>query len=169
MLAGMQATVLAVTLALMAVVALVFLVAVGRAGAASAPADPEPRRRTLIWGLLIFCVIVSVASLRPWPHAVEAGALEVNATGSQWFWDIDVREVPVGRPVVFNVHAGDVNHGFGVADPAGRILFQAQAMPGYVNRVEYVFEEPGTYRVMCLEYCGLVHHDMNDELVVVAN
>lgn len=170
MLPDMQTTVLIVTLALMAVVAVVFLVAVGRAGAASAPANPEPSRQALIWGLLVIGVIVTVASLRPWPHAVEAaGAVVVNATGQQWAWDIDVREVPVGRPVVFNIHAGDVNHGFGLADPSGRLVVQTQAMPGYVNRVEHVFEEPGTYRVMCLEYCGLAHHAMNDRLVVVAN
>lgn len=166
----MQATVLAVTLALMAVVAAVFFVVVGRTDAASAPANPEPRRQALIWGLLVIGVIVTVASLRPWPYAVGTGeAVEVNATGQQWLWEIDIREVPAGRPVVFNVHAGDVNHGFGLTDPAGRLLFQTQAMPGYVNRVEYVFEEPGTYRVMCLEYCGLAHHGMNDEIVVVAD
>ena len=41
-----------------------------------------------------------------------------------------------------------------------------QAMPGYVNRLQYTFTAPGTYRILCLEYCGLVHHQMMTDLVV---
>jgi cytochrome c oxidase subunit 2 len=42
-------------------------------------------------------------------------------------------------------------------------------MPGYINQVRYTFTKPGRYRVLCLEYCGLVHHDMTANLRVVAN
>jgi cytochrome c oxidase subunit 2 len=48
------------------------------------------------------------------------------------------------------------------------LLFQVQAMPGYVNQVEYVFDKPGTYHVVCLEYCGVAHHAMTAEFTVVA-
>jgi cytochrome c oxidase subunit 2 len=92
--------------------------------------------------------------------------VSVTATGSQWSWEIAPQEVPVGRPVVFKVTSNDVNHGFGVYDPDGTMLFQTQAMPGYVNQVSYTFTKPGKYRVFCMEYCGLVHHDMLDEINV---
>ena len=88
-------------------------------------------------------------------------------TGAQWYWEIDKAEVPLGKPVVFNAHTQDVTHGLGVVDSDGRILFQAQAMPGYVNQVQYIFSRPGTYRVVCLEYCGLAHHDMLSEFKAV--
>ena len=69
--------------------------------------------------------------------------------------------------MIFNVYSKDVNHGMGVADPSGTLLFQTQSMPGYINQVRHVFNEPGTYRVLCMEFCGVAHHDMTDEFTVV--
>jgi cytochrome c oxidase subunit 2 len=33
-------------------------------------------------------------------------------------------------------------------------------MPGYVNRLRVQFDRPGTYQVLCLEFCGMSHHAM---------
>lgn len=76
--------------------------------------------------------------------------------------------MPTGVPVVFHATSDDVSHGFGVYDPNGRLLFQTQAMPGWVNKVVWSFAEPGTYTIRCLEYCGLVHHGMIGEITVEA-
>ena len=167
----MQTTILAVTLVLMAVVALTFWRVVGAVNAETGPSNAGSRRSKLFWAMLISGVLVTVGSLRQWPHTVAAGegVVQVNATGGQWFWEIDAKKVPAGKKVVFNLHSKDVNHGFGVADQSGRLLFQMQAMPGYINKVTYVFDEPGKYRVMCMEFCGVGHHDMNDEFEVVKN
>ena len=54
----------------------------------------------------------------------------------------------------------DVNHGFGVYSPDGRLIAQTQAMPGYVNRLRVRFTQPGRYNVLCLELCGMGHHRM---------
>lgn len=99
---------------------------------------------------------------------MDTAAARVNISGGQWYWEIDRTEVPVGAPVVFNVQTRDVSHGVGVMDARGRILGQAQAMPGYVNRFEVTFDQPGTYRVVCLEYCGIAHHEMINELTVTS-
>ena len=82
------------------------------------------------------------------------------------YWDLDQSEVVAGEPVEFRVTSADVNHGFGVYDATGVLVAQTQAMPGYVNRLTHVFETPGTYQVLCLEYCGLVHHNMTTGLVL---
>ena len=166
----MQMTVLAVTLILMGVVAYPFIRAVRSTGADIAPQSADSRRRLLIWLLLLGGVVVTWASLREWPHALASGAdvVQVNATGGQWYWEIDRTEIPLGATVVFNLQAQDVNHGFGVIDASGRLLFQTQAMPGYVNKVRHVFDQEGTYRVLCMEFCGVGHHDMIDEFQVVA-
>lgn len=170
----MQMTVLFVSLVLMAIVATAFLRA---ARAASAPATDTPaappgaveaRRRNLVLGLLVLGLVVSLASLWRWPHAVDPAATVVNVSGAQWYWEIDRTEVPLGEAVAFNVHTTDVTHGAGIMNEDGRILAQAQAMPGYVNRFELTFDEPGTYRVVCLEYCGLMHHAMINEFTVAA-
>lgn len=166
----MQTTVFIVSLILMAVVALVFWRAVRAVDADTELQNVDKRRNGFIWALLVFGVAVTVFSLREWPHAIAAGndVVTVNATGGQWFWEIDRTVVPAGQTIVFLLHAKDVNHGFGIADSSGQLLFQTQAMPGYVNKVAHVFDTPGTYRVMCLEFCGVGHHEMNDTFKVVA-
>lgn len=167
----MQTMVLTVTLILMAIVVLAFMHAARAAQTATGAGDPEKKRSLLVWSLAAVGIVVTVMSLRSWPHAVaaEGAGVTINATGGQWYWEIDRQEVPAGSRVVFNLHTEDVNHGFGIVDPSGRLLFQTQAMPGYVNQVEHVFDAPGEYRVLCMEFCGVGHHDMIDEFQVVAN
>jgi cytochrome c oxidase subunit 2 len=99
----------------------------------------------------------------------------VPVRGGIWSWEIgpitdrdgnpvqggsDGVVLPVGKALEFQVTAKDVNHGFGIYNEAGQLLAQTQAMPGYVNNLVYTFTEPGTYHVLCMEYCGLGHHTM---------
>lgn len=120
-------------------------------------------RSTLFWGLIVLGVIVAAFSLRGIPHlaASTGGDVQVvNVTGYQWYWDMDEYVVTAGEPVEFRVTSEDVNHGFGIYDPDMRLVAQVQAMPGYVNVLRHTFEQPGIYQILCLEYCGLAHHDM---------
>jgi cytochrome c oxidase subunit II len=167
----MQTTVLVVTLILMAVVVFAFLKVIGAVNSETEPANAGSGRSKLFWALVVLGVLATGGSLSQWPHAVATGdaVVQVNATGAQWSWEIDKRKVPAGAKVVFNLHTKDVNHGFGVADQTGRLLVQMQAMPGYINKVTYVFDEPGQYKVLCMEFCGVGHHDMNDAFEVVKN
>lgn len=74
--------------------------------------------------------------------------------------------LPAGAMVEFRVTSRDVNHGFGIYDPAHSLIAQVQAMPGYVNRLRIRFDKPGTYNVLCLEYCGLAHFIMRTSFEV---
>ncbi|MDD5558347.1 hypothetical protein [Candidatus Methylomirabilis sp.] len=74
--------------------------------------------------------------------------------------------LPAGALVEFRVTSRDVNHGFGIYDPEHTIIAQVQAMPGYVNRLRIRFEKPGTYNVLCLEYCGIAHFIMRTSFEV---
>ena len=169
----MQIYILVVSLALIALVAAAFLVVVRSSGQtvgiAGGRAATENIRGGLFWFLVVLGVIVTFLSLRTWPHeaTVTADTTTLNVTGSMWSWDIEKKAVLAGKPVVFRVSSNDVNHGFGVADAEGKLLFQTQAMPGYINQVQYTFSNPGTYQILCLEYCGLAHHSMRDEIKVV--
>lgn len=129
-------------------------------------------RSWIFWGLVILGVIVAAVSLRGIPQlaAREAGdAQVVNVTGYQWYWDMDEYVVTAGVPVEFHVTSEDVNHGFGIYDPDLRLVAQVQAMPGYQNVLRHTFERPGIYQILCLEYCGLAHHDMVEpEFEVIA-
>ncbi len=68
--------------------------------------------------------------------------------------------VPPRTMVEFRVTTLDVNHGFSLYAPDGHLVAQTQAMPGYVNRLRVMFDQPGTYTVLCLEFCGMSHHRM---------
>ncbi len=166
----MQLTVLVVALLFMGIITAYFIAAVRAADTPQSTDNVDARRSRLIWGLLVFGTVVTAASLWSWPHAVRTtnDVITVNATGYQWYWEIDKETVPLGKPVVFNVHTADVTHGIGIVDPSGRLLVQTQAMPGYVNKVEHTFQAAGPHKVICLEFCGIGHHDMAAEINVVS-
>ncbi|MGA9852864.1 MAG: cytochrome oxidase [Gammaproteobacteria bacterium] len=129
-------------------------------------------RRWLFVVLLIGFIVVSYATLHRFPLPLQHGPLEaaqvVNVVGHQWSWELSTTQIEAGVPIEFRVTSADVNHGFAIYAPDGRIVTQTQAMPGYTNKILYTFDQPGTYTIRCLEYCGLAHHVMTAELNVVA-
>ncbi len=163
----------------MGLVTLGFLYVIYQAGK---PADAAEARRAhktantfrswLFLALLIVFVGVSYATLRRFPIPLQHSALKasqvVNVVGQQWSWTMSQTTFKVGVPVEFRVTAGDVNHGFAIYAPDGRIAIQTQAMPGYVNKLLYTFPAPGTYKIRCLEYCGIGHDVMTTDIQVVA-
>ena len=122
-------------------------------------------RGPLFWLVIVAGAVISFVTLTEWPisgHALAAGKPDtvIRAVGQQWRWTLDRDSVRVGELVEFQVTADDVNHGFAIYQGKSRIIAQAQAMPGYVNKLQVRFAEPGEYEILCLEYCGLAHHGM---------
>lgn len=164
----MQTTILLVTLVIMAASLALILRAVLATDGPSAPPTVNRTRQRLLWGMIVVGVLLSVASLREWPHPGAGGdAMVVNITSGQWWWDTDTTEIPLGQDVEFRVTSEDVNHGLGIYDPQMTLLVQVQAMPGYTNSLVYTFDAPGTYTILCMEFCGIAHHDMTYEFDVV--
>lgn len=96
------------------------------------------------------------------------GAAQViDAVGHQWRWELSRDHVAANQPVEFRVTTADVTHSFGIYDTEMHLVAQTQAMPGYTNRLRYTFTKPGTYRVLCMEYCGVGHHVMMTEIKVL--
>lgn len=75
-------------------------------------------------------------------------------------------ELPANQTVEFRVSSLDVNHGFAIYNQEGELIAQTQAMPGYVNRLRWKFDKPGTYNILCLEFCGLAHAIMRSSFTV---
>jgi cytochrome c oxidase subunit II len=119
-------------------------------------------------GLTASSSIVSCASCDPSSQPA-AGIQKVQVVAEQWAWTITPNTFRVGQTAEFLVTSKDVNHGFALYDPEMRIVGQVQAMPGYTNVLRHRFTEPGVYRVMCLEYCGVAHHEMSTEIKVAAH
>jgi cytochrome c oxidase subunit 2 len=165
------------SLILMAVVAAVFAWVV--AGASDPGGDPGTIARSgfrwrgrLFWFAIVAGSVISVVTLWEWPITGHAAAatrpdVVVRAVGHQWRWELDRDTVKLGQLVEFQITASDVNHGFAIYKDKTHMVAQAQAMPGYVNKLQVRFEEPGEYEVLCLEYCGLAHHGMRAVVKVV--
>ena len=67
--------------------------------------------------------------------------------------------VPAGAPVGFHVTTLDVNHGFGIFR-GHTFIAQIQVLPAKESTLVHRFTRPGTYTVLCLEFCGMSHHKM---------
>ena len=139
------------------------------------PGEFAPLEGIWLTFVFIFFVVANLASLKyiPWSAASAATGGEpvvnVDFTAKSWAYDISNRQIEVGKPVRFSGRASDTQHGFAVYHPDGRVLFTMLMMPGTTKptSVVYTFKEPGKYTVRCLEYCGIAHHAMVDELTVV--
>ncbi len=121
----------------------------------------------LIWGLFGFYQDTVAAS---------TNQLVVKVTGQQWLWTFDypqygissqgqVLELPVNRPVEFDVSSDDVLHGFAIQALGIRV----DANPGQVTTTPLVTPTRiGTYAVRCVELCGLYHSYMWSSVEVVS-
>lgn len=121
--------------------------------------------------LVVAMIGVSFYTIRllPFNQPVYGEGLEptvVDVETFQFGWDISQTEFEVGEPIEFDVTSRDVNHGLGIYDEDMELIAQTQAMPDYTNTIYITFEEPGVYEILCLEYCGLAHHQMMAEIVV---
>ena len=66
--------------------------------------------------------------------------------------------IPINVPVEFVVVSDDLVYGFGVFRKDGTMVFQMQVVPKpYVNRIVWVFDQPGLYDIRSTEYSGPKH------------
>jgi cytochrome c oxidase subunit 2 len=118
--------------------------------------------------LVVLGVVVIGISLFDLPYA--SGSAKdrtvVKVTGGQFYWSLQPDRVPAGTRIRFDVTSIDVNHGFGLYDPAGHLIGEVQAMPGYHNKLDMTLDGAGTYMIRCLEFCGLNHATMEGRFTV---
>ena len=142
------------------------------------PREQERRRRNVVISAVTVTVVIlfvfliasyrtgrAISSNRP-----DKTGLSIDLTGHQWWWEVRYSDVdasnifttaneihiPVGVPVVFTLHGGDVIHSFWVPNLAGK----KDLIPGKVNVIWLQADKPGVYRGQCAEYCGLQHAKM---------
>jgi cytochrome c oxidase subunit 2 len=89
----------------------------------------------------------------------------VRVEGVQFAWVIKPNRVRAGEPVQFRLFSKDVNHAFALYR-ANKLEVQVQVPPDYEQRLTHTFDQPGTYRVVCLEFCGVNHHLMQSQIEV---
>lgn len=93
---------------------------------------------------------------------------DVYIAGLQFGFDGLPVVLEAGREYLVHLGSYDVQHGFSVRDQNDLLQqFNLQMLPGYVWVVPMTFDDPGTYRVVCNEFCGLGHSGMQGKFVVV--
>jgi cytochrome c oxidase subunit II len=104
-------------------------------------------------------------------EAIPPQAQTIKAIGQQWFWtfehangtqEVGQLHVKAGVPYRFETVSKDVIHSFNIPD----FTILMDAVPGRVNTVWNVFDQPGEYLIQCREYCGLLHYNMRAKVFV---
>lgn len=140
--------------------------------------------RSVLWSigvsitLLLVLVVASVVTDRALARLALDRAVNIEVTGHQWWWEINYRgdqpsenfttanelHVPVGRPIVVKLNAGDVIHSLWVPNLAGK----KDLIPGRTSMLQFRADQPGRYRGQCAEFCGFQHAFMAFEVIADA-
>jgi len=99
-------------------------------------------------------------------------SLDVYVVAKQWMWSFAYEDgtasqhdlfVPARRPVRLLITSRDVVHSFFV--PAFRI--KQDAVPGRMTVAWFRATQPGSYPLLCTEYCGLSHSRMRGRVIAL--
>jgi cytochrome c oxidase subunit 2 len=112
------------------------------------------------WGLGI-----SVPTCVPQSKVFDYGSIikhgdrnyEVHFLARMWGFEPREVRVPTGSTVDVYVTSRDVVHGFQILGTDVNLM----AEPAVVSNARVHFEKPGRYAIVCHEYCGTGHQDMN--------
>lgn len=171
----MGRTALIIAISYIVATVLVTLVAVAVAASTRSRSEPDVeklREREKTWFVIAVALLTALlfATIFFTPYgkgAGQPGAQQLNVKGVQFAWLVR-GGVRAGRPVQFNLTSADVNHNLGLYTMGWKLLFQVQVVPGKTQHYVYTFPKPGSYRLVCLEFCGLNHHLMNTTIRVAA-
>ena len=132
------------------------------------------------WTVLpaIAVILISWVSVQIWfpiqiASASTPAGLVVESIGHQWFYTFRYPGVngevtgnmhlPLGQAVTLNVTSEDVIHSFWV--PAMRL--KQDMVPGLINIMRFTTDRAGRYRIICTEFCGTNHSEMDTQYLVI--
>jgi len=121
------------------------------------------KRWLLIVVVILVALLVATIWFTPYGKSTPANAQIVHVQARQFFWQIRPATVKVDQPVAFVTRSSDVNHGFGIYR-GHTFIAQIQVVPNTNSTLVHTFRRPGTYTILCLEFCGLGHADMRGTL-----
>lgn len=89
-----------------------------------------------------------------WAATLSGDTLEKLREIPNYLLEVDNRlVVPTGTKIRFLITANDVIHAWWVPD----LAVKKDAIPGFVNEMWAIVDEPGVYRGVCAELCGRDH------------
>jgi cytochrome c oxidase subunit 2 len=135
----------------------------------------------IIWTLipafiLLFIAVPTVRIVFKTQAKAVAGALQIEVTGHQWWWEFRYPEygiitaneiyLPTGRTVNFKMTSNDVIHSFWIPQLGGK-------RDVITNRTNYIWFtpdstlKPAEWNGFCTEYCGTSHAKMRFRVFTV--
>lgn len=117
--------------------------------------------------ILIGVLAVTVRASNVLMDRSEPPALTIEVIAHQWWWEVRYPDhgivtaneiyMPAGVPVEFHLTARDVIHSFWVPQLAGKL----DMIDGKIHTARLEAWEPGTFRGICAEFCGVQHTFMD--------
>ena len=141
------------------------------------PNSPMPRQThgnntiEIVWTVLpsIFLFAVLIGTIYTmFSLSQPAGkTIDVKVVGHQWWWEFDYTDnpnvvtadelvVPTGTIISLDLHSDNVIHSFWVPQLTGK----TDVVPGHANTKWFQADQPGIYKGLCTEFCGLEHANM---------
>jgi cytochrome c oxidase subunit II len=99
---------------------------------------------------------------KPGLRKLADGSYEAYYVAQIFSFNPSTLTIPAGAKVTFYVTSSDVVHGFFVPGTDINMM----VIPGWVNTETHVFTHPGTYLLICHEYCGIGHQNMFGKIEV---
>ncbi|HET6142391.1 MAG TPA: c-type cytochrome [Candidatus Acidoferrales bacterium] len=134
-------------------------------------------KRVILTALLVSCLGMGLIAYSTWGMGItiadcvpnskifERGSVkklaeknyEIHFLASMWAFEPSRVTVPAGSSLDLFVISKDVTHGFNIIGTNVNMMVE----PAVVNEARVHFEHPGTYTIVCHEYCGVGHQAMN--------
>jgi cytochrome c oxidase subunit II len=109
---------------------------------------------------------VTLRDMRALTDASSPAAVTIEITAHQWWYEVRYPEhdrtfrdevfIPAGQTILLRVTSVDVIHSLWIPRLNGKI----DMIPGRTNELRIEASRPGSYPVLCAEFCGLHHADM---------
>ncbi len=121
----------------------------------------------------ILVVILSIYSVKIWADLQnsQGDVLTVEAIGYQFGFQfrypkvkglVNEMHLPLNTPTTIHVTSRDVIHGFWIPE----LRMKADMVPGLINTIRVTPTVPGTYHIICSEFCGVAHSAMDQKMVI---
>lgn len=87
---------------------------------------------------------------------IDEKTYQVFAVSQMWQFQPSEINIPAGSEVDFFVTSKDVVHGFHIYEKNVNMM----AIYGAITKTTVKFDKPGVYKIVCHEYCGVGHQNM---------
>lgn len=123
-------------------------------------------KREGYWGIavIVFLVAVLGGTMVQLPYSNkdqgDNAPQKFLVVGRQFAWTVKPARVRENVKTQLVATSLDVSHGVGVYDPDNVLVAQVNVQPKMRQNLGITFKKTGTYRIRCLEFCGVDHHLM---------